>query len=139
MKCILTKVWILSGVDGVEVIQNEWDKMSNREKTHFRVFFKKKCKQVCNLLCSVRSGDQVLSVCLILPYLVSLLQWLSCEEIACNEGDAGSIPGWGRSPRGGSHGQRSLVGYGPQGPAESDVIEATAAEALLCLVILQGS
>ena len=71
------------------------------ERKHFLEYLlRKKCKQVCNLLCSVRSGDQVLSICLILPYLVRLLQWLSCEEFACNEGDAGSIPGWGRSPRG---------------------------------------
>ena len=46
---------------------------------------------------------------------------------ACNAGDPGSIPGLGRSPGGGqwqptaaflpgeSHGQRSLVGYSPQG------------------------
>ena len=25
-------------------------------------------------------------------------QWLSGEESACNAGDVGSIPGWGRSP-----------------------------------------
>ena len=53
-----------------------------------------------------------------------------------NEGDvkdAGSIPGWGRSPGGGHgnplqyscHGQRSLVGYSPQGHTESDMTEAT--------------
>ena len=47
--------------------------------------------------------------------------------------DAGSIPGWGRSPGGGHgnplqyscHGQRSLVGYSPQGHTESDMTEAT--------------
>ena len=49
-----------------------------------------------------------------------------------NAGDAGSIPGSGRSPGGGngnplqysclenSHGQRSLVGYSPWGHKESD-------------------
>ena len=51
--------------------------------------------------------------------------------------DTGSIPGSGRSPGGGhsnpvqySHlenprGQRSLVGYTPQGRKESDMTEAT--------------
>ena len=56
-----------------------------------------------------------------------------------NAGDrrgSGSIPGWGRSPGGGhgptpvclpgeSHGQRSLVGYSPQGHTQSDTPEAT--------------
>ena len=54
-----------------------------------------------------------------------------------NAGDMGSIPGWGRSPGGGHgnplqysclenpHGQRSLVGYSPQGLKESDMTEAT--------------
>ena len=48
-----------------------------------------------------------------------------CKESACNPGDLGSIPGFGRSPGEGnyyplqyflpgeSHGQRSLVGYSP--------------------------
>ena len=47
--------------------------------------------------------------------------WLSGKESACNAGDVGSIPGSGKSPGGRdgnpypvlSHGQRSLVGYGP--------------------------
>ena len=47
--------------------------------------------------------------------------------------DAGSIPGLGRFPGGGHgnplqyscHGQRSLVGYSPQGHTESDMTEAT--------------
>ena len=54
------------------------------------------------------------------------------KEAACNVGDLGSIPGLGRSPGGGhgnplqdsclenSLGQRSLVGYSPQGHKESD-------------------
>ena len=47
--------------------------------------------------------------------------------------DLGSIPGLGRSPGrgyptpvflpGGSHGQRSLVGYSPQGHKELDMTE----------------
>ena len=53
----------------------------------------------------------------------------------CNVGDLGSIPGLGRSPGGGHgnplqdsrlenpHGQRSLVGYSPQGHKELDTIE----------------
>ena len=55
------------------------------------------------------------------------------KESACNAGDLGSIPGWGRSPGGGNgnplqysclenpHGQRSLAGYNPWGPLESDM------------------
>ena len=51
--------------------------------------------------------------------------------------DVGSIPGWGRSPGEGNgnppqysclenpHGQRSLVGYSPEGHKESDTTEAT--------------
>ena len=57
------------------------------------------------------------------------------KELACNGGDLGSIPGLGRSPGGGHgnplqysclenpHGQRSLVGYSPQGRKESDKTE----------------
>ena len=52
-----------------------------------------------------------------------------------NAGDAGSIPGLGRSPEEGhgnpqqfmpgkSYGQRSLVGYSPWGHKESDTTEA---------------
>ena len=62
----------------------------------------------------------------------------SGKEPTCNigdTGDAGSIPGLGRSPQGGnvssipvllpgeSHGQRSLVGYSLCGRKESDVTE----------------
>ena len=50
---------------------------------------------------------------------------------ACNVGDLGSIPGSGRSPGEGnsnpkpgeSHGQKSLVGYSPQGHKESGTTE----------------
>ena len=57
------------------------------------------------------------------------------KESACNAGDMGSIPGWGRSPGEGNgnplqysgldnpHGQRSLVGYSPWGRKESDTPE----------------
>ena len=57
------------------------------------------------------------------------------KESAGNEEDLGSIPGLGRSPRGGHgnpfqyscldnpHGQRSLVGYSPWGHKESDTAE----------------
>ena len=60
-------------------------------------------------------------------------QWV---ESTCNAGDAGWIPGLGRSPGGGNgnllqysclenpHGQRSLVGYRPWGHKESDTTEA---------------
>ena len=57
------------------------------------------------------------------------------KESACDEGDLGSIPGSGRSPgerRGNPvqysclenpHGQRSLMGYSPQGHKELDMTE----------------
>ena len=57
------------------------------------------------------------------------------KESACNAGDLGSIPGLGRSPRGGHgnplqysclenpHGQRSLAGYSLRGCKESDMTE----------------
>ena len=57
------------------------------------------------------------------------------KKSACNPGDLGSIPWLGRSPGGGHgnplqyscpenpHGQRSLLGYGPQGRKESDAAE----------------
>ena len=57
------------------------------------------------------------------------------KESACNAGDPGLIPGWGRSSGegignrfqhsclGNSHGQRSLVGYSPWGRKESDMTE----------------
>ena len=56
-----------------------------------------------------------------------LPRWLSGKESTCRAGDAGWIPGVGRSPGRGhdnplsvflpgkSHEQRSLVGYSPQG------------------------
>ena len=57
------------------------------------------------------------------------------KESARNAGDLGLIPGLGRSPGEGNgqptpvlspgefHGQRSLVGYSPQGHKESDTTE----------------
>ena len=57
------------------------------------------------------------------------------KESACNAGDLGLIPGWGRSSGRGHgnplqyshlenpHGQRSLAGYGPRGHKESDTTE----------------
>ena len=57
------------------------------------------------------------------------------KEGACNAGDTGPIPGWGRSPAEGngktppgflpgeSHGQRSLAGYSPRGHIERDTTE----------------
>ena len=62
-----------------------------------------------------------------------LPRWLSGKESACNAEDMSSIPEWGRSPGeengnpvflpGGSHGQRSLVGYSPWGRKELDTTE----------------
>ena len=57
------------------------------------------------------------------------------KESACNAGDLGSIPGWGRSPGerkwlptpvflpGESHEQRSLAGCSPWGRKELDTTE----------------
>ena len=55
------------------------------------------------------------------------------KESTCNAGDQYSIPRLGRSPGeengnpvflpGGSHGQRSLVGYSPWGRKELDTTE----------------
>ena len=57
------------------------------------------------------------------------------KESACNTGNPGPIPGSGRFPwgrewqptlvflHGNFHGQRSLVGYSPQGRKELDMIE----------------
>ena len=62
-----------------------------------------------------------------------LPRWLSDKEPPANAGDAGSIPGSGRSPGGGHgnllqysclenpHGQRSLVGYSPWGHRDLDM------------------
>ena len=59
------------------------------------------------------------------------------KEYACNAGDPGSIPGWGRSPGEGNGypcqysclenplGQRIPVGYSPQHCKELDMTEAT--------------
>ena len=61
--------------------------------------------------------------------------WLSSKESAYNAGDAGSVPGSGRSPGKGngyppqyscreqSHGPSSLAGYSPWGHKESDMTE----------------
>ena len=81
--------------------------------------------------------QQLLSLCHVLDSLASLHRttltpWALIpggsgrKESACNAGDAGSIPGSGRSPEkewqstplfltAESHGQRSLVGYSPWG------------------------
>ena len=68
--------------------------------------------------------------------ILELWWWLSGKESACKTGEAGSIPGSGRSPGGrhgdplhyscleNPHGQRSLAGYGPWGHKE---LEMTAA------------
>ena len=73
---------------------------------------------------------------------LGLPQWLNSKESTCNAGDAGdmgsmsgwfnvSIPwrrAWQPTPvflPEESHGQRSLVGYSPQGHEELDMIEVT--------------
>ena len=61
---------------------------------------------------------------------------LVVKNLPANAGDAGLIPGSGRSPGGGHgnplqysclenpHGQRSLAGYSPQGCKEPETTEA---------------
>ena len=69
------------------------------------------------------------------PWRVGASLGACAEELACNAGDAGWIPGLGRSAGRGhgnprqysclqkSHGQRSLVGYSPWGHKELDRTE----------------
>ena len=85
-------------------------------------------------------------ICVCIRMYIGLPQWLCGEESACNAGetgDAGSVPGSGRSPGGDLmpwrrawqhtpvflpwefQGQRSLVGYSPWGRKGSDITEAT--------------
>ena len=64
---------------------------------------------------------------------------LDGKESVCSVGNLDSVPGLGRSPEGGHgnplqysrlenpHGQRSLVGHGPQGHKESDATECQSA------------
>ena len=72
---------------------------------------------------------------LLSPVFMDFPGGLDSKESACKAGDMGSIPGLGRSPGGGHgntlqyscldnpHGQRSLAGYNPWGPKESDMTE----------------
>ena len=69
------------------------------------------------------------------------------KESACNAGDLGLIPGFGRSPGGGPgkplqysclenpHGQRRLLGYSPWGHKVSEMTEATK-HSTVCTVTL---
>ena len=102
------------------------------------------------LLSSIRSGALSIFSCGLKQIFIfncdkvciteGLPQWLSSKESAYNVGAAGDmdlIAGLGRSPGGGHgnplqyscqenpHGQRSLVGYSPQGRNESDTTEVT--------------
>ena len=58
------------------------------------------------------------------------------KNLPANSGDAGSIPGLGRSPplfsHGTSQGQRSLAGDTPWGRKESDTTEATKRDSMTC-------
>ena len=68
-------------------------------------------------------------------YIPGLPWWLSGKESPCNAGDVGLIPGSGRNPWRRKwqpipvflprefYGQRSLVGYSPWDPKESDTTE----------------
>ena len=87
--------------------------------------------RVFRLLCFLFSFSNDL---LIVPFL-GFPGGSDGKECACNAGDMGSIPAWGRFPGEGngnplqysclekSHGQRSLVGYSPWGCKESDTTE----------------
>ena len=69
------------------------------------------------------------------PAFLGFLGGSGSKKSACNVGDLSSIPGLGRSPRGGHgnplqysclespHGQRSLVGHSPWGRKELDTTE----------------
>ena len=71
---------------------------------------------------------------------------LAGKESACNAGDPGSIPRWGRCPGEGHgntlqysclenpQGQRSLVGYSPWGSKESDTTATKHSTAQGCLI-----
>ena len=74
------------------------------------------------------------------------------QESACNAGDLGSTPEWGRSPGGGHgnllqyssvhgefHGQRSLVDYSPWGGKESDTTECLTHYSDIILAASEGS
>ena len=87
----------------------------------------------------VEKGESVNSL-LTIANNTELYIWVSLavKNLPANAGDvreAGSIPGWGRSPGGGNgnllqyswlenlHGQKSLAGYSPWGCQESDTTE----------------
>ena len=69
------------------------------------------------------------------PFCILPPRWLSSKESACNAGNMGTIPGWGRSPGGGLGnplqyscleiplGQRSLAGYSPWSCQELDTTD----------------
>ena len=72
-----------------------------------------------------------------LQYSQASLVTQMVKKSTCNVGDLGLIPGLGRSPEGGHgnslqysclenpHGQRSLVGYSPQGCKEFDMAQVS--------------
>ena len=82
--------------------------------------------------CLAHPGQLPSSLLTLKSHLCGTFWWLG-KESAHNAGDAGLIPGLGRSPRDGNgnalqysclgvigHGHRSLVGYSPWGHKESD-------------------
>ena len=75
-------------------------------------------------------------IVILISWLSAVLsRWLRGKESACNTGDPGLIPGWGRHPREGngnptpvflpgkSQGRRNLAVYGPRGRTESNTTE----------------
>ena len=81
------------------------------------------CPTLCDLIDCSPLGSSVYGILQArLLESVAIPRWLSGKGSTCNVGDAGSIPGSGRSSGQGngpspvlllgkSHGQRSLVGY----------------------------
>ena len=77
-----------------------------------------------------------------------LPRWLSVKNLPANAGDAGSIPGLGRSPGEGNGNplqyyclenpmDRGAVGYSPWGRKESDTTERLHFHILLSVFIIQ--
>ena len=85
------------------------------------------------LVCVLKWIESVICICI--SPSSGFLGSTAGKESTCNMGDLGSIPGLGRSPRGGHgnplqysflenpHGQRSLAGFSTWGCKESDMTE----------------
>ena len=93
--------------------------------------------------------DKLPETCLV--GVCGLPRWCNDKESTCHSGDAGSIPGSGRSPGEGSgspfqysclenlHRQRSLAGYRPRGHKHLDMTEQLSTCNYLCVYSDGGS